>query len=70
MPGSDMILSKQVNSVDCGVYLLEYIERFCKAPFVDTTTRESLGKYFFTPQYIIEKRNKILDLIFKLKREE
>lgn len=34
LPGLDIQAPKQVNSVDCGVYLIQYAENFCLKPFI------------------------------------
>jgi len=59
----------QKNFSDCGVYLLHYIELFCKKP--ETNFKNPLeNPGWFKNSEIIEKRNVIRSLIYRLRKEQ
>lgn len=65
----EMKVAKQKNMVDCGVYMLEFLERFCENGFENTFSSETLGSFQFDQNFVDQKRNEILKIIFKLKKE-
>ncbi|XP_069493353.1 sentrin-specific protease 7 isoform X3 [Ambystoma mexicanum] len=56
---------KQDNSSDCGVYLLQYVESFFKAPIVSFEPPMHMEHWF--PRHVVRiKRDQIRDLILQL----
>eukprot|EP01103_Thecamoeba_quadrilineata_P010933 TRINITY_DN2492_c0_g1_i4.p1 TRINITY_DN2492_c0_g1~~TRINITY_DN2492_c0_g1_i4.p1 ORF type:complete len:438 (-),score=72.57 TRINITY_DN2492_c0_g1_i4:36-1304(-) len=55
----------QLNSSDCGVYVLHYVERFCLRP-----SPSSLNEHWFTSEEISRKREEIKRILKTLAQEQ
>jgi hypothetical protein len=79
MPGFSATVPQQDNAKDCGVYMLEMAERMMmNTPEVDcefvkrkgTSKNNFFGSNSFSKDVIVQKREDILQLIQRLRREE
>ena len=79
MPGFSAAVPQQDNAKDCGVYMLEMAERMMRnTPQVDSefvkTKGASKNNFFgsnsFNKDVIVQKREDILQLVQRLRREE
>lgn len=79
MPGFSATVPQQDNAKDCGVYMLEMAERMMRnTPEVDcefvkrkgTSKNNFFGSNSFSKDVIVQKREDILQLIQRLRREE
>ncbi|EGC32140.1 hypothetical protein DICPUDRAFT_155939 [Dictyostelium purpureum] len=59
----------QNNSYDCGVFLLHYLELFCKNPITDFNKPLELPNWFKVSE-ITKKRKELKRLIYKLRKEQ
>ena len=69
LPHFQVVVPRQRNLSDCGVFVLEYMEKFLEDPdYVLTNIGEDIEKLNWFPKTIIEeKRDEITRLILKIK---
>lgn len=57
----------QDNHYDCGIFVLQYVESFCKKPVASPSY---ITASWFTPAVIANKRRDIRNIILKLAEEQ
>ncbi|CAH1402245.1 unnamed protein product [Nezara viridula] len=61
---------QQTNYIDCGVYVLQYVEAFFKSPITDYRMPIRSIKEWFTTEEVNRKRYDIMQLLLSLMKEQ
>ena len=69
IPGISLGVPQQMNSADCGVYLLHFAELFALKPFQNAGNSLSRNKWF-TQKDITKKRIELKQLCLKLDKKQ